>query len=525
MQDDLPGVDWLRASRLSARQGRHAEGADQARRAIASQDSGEAMALLALHKLRLGNIRACLATGQAAVNRLLETGPSSVLAEAECTLAVACLQAEFMQQALVHAQRGAEAADRSGDAAAIAWSCSRLAQAHMVLGHVDRANRLFDEAYDQATRLGDTSLLFSILYNRAWAVLDPFLRGTLADPGPLGEALRLLEQAQGFADADENLHSQGICLLNRSRCLQGLDRPQESEALARSALAIGQSNRLTQLVVGAQTVLSEWMLRDGRAEAALEALLAVRRDVSDADLISQVDLLRPIVVAQRALGRYEAALDALGELHSVAMKQAQARADLQAWMLIHQHEIDREREAAQRAALDAEVQRLRAARWEAEAHHDPLTGLANRRFVAAQMSSLLEHGRQQGLPLLAAMLDIDHFKSINDRFGHAVGDEVLRATADLVRTHLRPRDVCARVGGEEFLLLLPECHPEQAWAACERLRRQIAAHDWSLVAAGLCVTVSIGLAPVGSPESPWEAADTALYAAKSGGRDRVMQAT
>ena len=524
-----PAIDeWLEASRHHAREGRHALGAELARRVLDSAEGddhgkrGEAFALLALHELRLGDLRACLASGRAAVAQLQAPTQAALLARAECTLAVACLQAELVQQGLVHVQRATAAAELAADPVALAWCRCRLAQAHTVLGDSDRAQDLFQQAFDDAVHTGDTELQFSILYNQAWPLVDQSMRGTLQDASLLQGALGLLERAQALADADGNVHSQGICLLNRSRCLQGLNRPLESRPLAEKALALGQAHRLTQLIIGAQTVLAESMLREDRAEAALRVLMAVRLTVSEADLMSQIDLLRPIVAAHRHLRQFEAALEAFGELHTLALHQARARADLQAWMLIHQQEMEREREAAQRAQLDAEVERLRAARWEAEAHHDPLTGLANRRFVAARLPGLLAHGQATGQPLLAAMLDLDHFKSVNDRFGHEVGDAVLRATGEILRDHVRPRDTPARLGGEEFLLLLPDTDLEQAVAACERLRLRIAEHPWDELAPALGVTVSIGLGSVDASDTTWQTADAALYRAKAGGRNRVV---
>ena len=167
MQDGGSFDSWLPASRDSARAGHHAQGAEQARRALALSESGEARTLLALHQLRLGELGDCMASGHAALPLLQAPEQAALLAQAECTLTVACLQAEFLQQALLHAQRGADAAKRSGDELALAWCHNRLAQTHRVLGDPQRAQALFDQALTVAQRLGDQPLQFSILYNRA----------------------------------------------------------------------------------------------------------------------------------------------------------------------------------------------------------------------------------------------------------------------------------------------------------------------------------------------------------------------
>jgi diguanylate cyclase (GGDEF)-like protein len=268
--------------------------------------------------------------------------------------------------------------------------------------------------------------------------------------------------------------------------------------------------------------MAECMLAIGQATPALDELTRARQALSDGDLIGQVTLLRSIVNAHRALGQFEAALAAFGEMHDAAMTQARARADLQAWTLRHQQELEHERQRAQRAELMAEVERLSAARWEAEAHHDPLTGLANRRFVSARMEVLTTHAQRSGQPLLAALIDLDHFKAVNDDFGHEVGDRVLRALGMLLQQHVRPRDTPARIGGEEFLVLLSETDPQQAITICERLRTLIAEFAWSDIAVGLRLTASIGLAAVGGLGAPFQAADQALYRAKAEGRNRLV---
>jgi len=152
---------------------------------------------------------------------------------------------------------------------------------------------------------------------------------------------------------------------------------------------------------------------------------------------------------------------------------------------------------------------------------DPLTGLANRRAVERFCASL-----PPGSSLSLVLVDVDHFKKVNDRFGHGVGDAVLRETADLLTRSVRAMDVVARWGGEEFLIAVPGgvgVHPlgtDAAGRVCRRVRE----HDWEPLAPGLGVTVSAGVAS-GSPvalDDVLQRADTALYRAKSTGRDRAV---
>jgi diguanylate cyclase (GGDEF)-like protein len=155
---------------------------------------------------------------------------------------------------------------------------------------------------------------------------------------------------------------------------------------------------------------------------------------------------------------------------------------------------------------------------------DPLTGAWNRRHFDEQLLQMQPPADAGRTPNVLLALDIDHFKSVNDRHGHAVGDAVLKALVQLVNQRKREGDQLFRTGGEEFILLLPRIRPDDARRVAEDLRQRIESTE---LVPGLRVTVSIGLSPQvpGQVASPWlAAADDALYEAKRGGRNRVVMA-
>jgi two-component system cell cycle response regulator len=161
-------------------------------------------------------------------------------------------------------------------------------------------------------------------------------------------------------------------------------------------------------------------------------------------------------------------------------------------------------------------------RLEDQLFEDPLTRLNNRRFLFSQLSALVSGARRHGRPLAVAMVDLDGFKAINDRHGHEVGDHVLVAAAEALQRALRAEDVLGRLGGEEFLALLPDTGAEAAGRAAERLRAAVAR-----AGGPVHVTASVGWAVLRDGEAPDDLvrrADSALYAAKSEGRDRVSGA-
>jgi len=156
---------------------------------------------------------------------------------------------------------------------------------------------------------------------------------------------------------------------------------------------------------------------------------------------------------------------------------------------------------------------------------DGLTGLWNRRYLDAQMLVELAASRRTGAPLACVMADVDHFKSINDRYGHGFGDDVLRSIAALLSEHCRPDDVVCRYGGEEFAILLPGTSSAEAAVVAERLREAVEQLECSYCDKPVKVTCSFGVAHLRKkvPPTILELADEALYSAKSSGRNCVTR--
>jgi diguanylate cyclase (GGDEF)-like protein len=171
---------------------------------------------------------------------------------------------------------------------------------------------------------------------------------------------------------------------------------------------------------------------------------------------------------------------------------------------------------------------------------DALTGLANRRHLLAELDKELRRADRSGRPLSVLMVDLDHFKGINDRYGHAVGDSVLVAVAAHCLARLRAIDLCGRIGGEEFVVLLSEADAEGAAATAERLRTDLAETPINTTGGALSVTISIGVAThlprgphpdetaggdaIGRTQTLLQRADDALYRAKADGRNCVRVA-
>ncbi|MDH4415932.1 MAG: GGDEF domain-containing protein [Acidovorax sp.] len=185
----------------------------------------------------------------------------------------------------------------------------------------------------------------------------------------------------------------------------------------------------------------------------------------------------------------------------------------------------RERTEAKRAEVAKLQEELDRA--SSQARHDPLTGTLNRKGLDEAMEREIARARRMGSPLCLALLDLDNFKSLNDRLGHAGGDAALVHLAQVTREVMRPQDLLARYGGEEFVIVLPDTAVEAGVAAMTRLQRELTTRFFLQGTEKVLITFSAGVAQLSDTESSTDAilrADQAMYLAKRSGKNRVMAA-
>lgn len=196
---------------------------------------------------------------------------------------------------------------------------------------------------------------------------------------------------------------------------------------------------------------------------------------------------------------------AMLSVHGLSMDQQPA---LVAWF----------RDISEHKSLEAELRHL--------AVTDPLSGVLNRRAFLKQASQEMARFRRHAHPLALLMLDIDHFRSINESYGQAVGDEGIRRLAAIMRTTLRDSDIIGRLGGEEFAVLLPDTDQEAALQTAERLRQTVAGANLLTAWGRVQLTISVGIGECQHDDTAIEQvlgrADRAMHLAKHGGRNRVV---
>ncbi|MFN8081945.1 MAG: diguanylate cyclase [Kineosporiaceae bacterium] len=259
----------------------------------------------------------------------------------------------------------------------------------------------------------------------------------------------------------------------------------------------------------------------------LLTLAEIRRERGDLeavaatlDLCERVALERGVFQWHARLRRERALLHAAQGHFQAAFEESMAFHD--AWVQLHNTESETRARVVHALYELNESQRARD-QFHDLATRDPLTGLHNRRHSDALLPTLVA-GVDADHPLSIAILDIDHFKRINDTYSHEIGDRTLQRTADLLADFTPAGGASVRLGGEEFLLLMPDTPAVAAQEHCERLREAFTHNDWTPVLDG--VTVSIGLTTVtdddASPSALLSRADRHLYVAKRGGRNRVV---
>jgi len=488
-------------------------------------------------------------------------GRSARAAELELIAATAGDTPAEMRARLIQA----DVTERGGDAkpaVAVMWQVNEWARAH---GHgylLARSHLLLGRTY---RNMGDVAALLEHAVAAVEHLDDtvpprrrlPYVvkyADALTETGSIEDARVRYAQAAELARHSTDVRDEVLVLNNHAYAEYLAGEPARAWALIERlrAVAAAHDHRLDPNDL--DTVASVQIALGRHAEAEqtiLEAIAAYPESHQESDALPE--FLLTLAVTRRLQGEVAAARDtlaecrALGEAHGhgeILVRVLQEQAELSAmtgdfrtafeeYKRFHAAEkrvLDEQREAQARtrqALFEVNEARQEAERFREQARRDPLTGLHNRRYVDEHLPVLMERES----PLWAAVLDLDHFKQINDRCSHEIGDQVLVTVAALLADAVAGLDerraFAARLGGEEFLLVLTGLGRADTLAFLERLRRRVAAHPWRPTTGELPVTVSVGVASAaagGTQASLLATADGQLYEAKRAGRNRVRMA-
>jgi diguanylate cyclase (GGDEF)-like protein len=356
-----------------------------------------------------------------------------------------------------------------------------------------------------------------------------------------GGALEAYQQLGDTAGA-------GLGWLGMTKLLLHRGAVDEAERAARSALAALADPVHVGFYGDAVWVMGDVHLHQGRHADALasyhEAQALFER--TNRPPSHQAHLHWRFSRAYAAVGRWEEALAEHQRFHELRVRHLEEQANTRMAVTMVQFDTERamkdreihrlrtielEREIAERKEAEAALARAQAELEERnrELHaltiRDPLTGAFNRRYLDQRLAEAMPLAVRGIQPLSVMLCDIDDFKRINDTFSHAVGDEVLRTVAAILRQHVRQSDVVARFGGEEFVVLFPATTLDQARSASEKVCALVREHPWRELHPDLAVTLSAGVAAAGAQpthEALLADADLRMYEAKRRGKDRVV---
>ena len=534
------GVTGLLKAAEEARQaGDYRAGSELARRAAALAETagdgpGRARALrsLANQLLRLGELEPAVTAYRDAVAVLESIGDRAGLCDVLTVQSMPLTDLGLHEEALEVLSRAREIAQELPDHDLLYWVHNRTGVVHGSLGNRALSTEYLMRALSMAGGM-DAEARFCILNNvgdnAVYQVAELRAAGdTAGAEQTLQAALGHVTEALRLARAAAHPFRESICLDNYGMLLALAGDYPGAERMIEESRSIATAHGYRSLESAALQHQAHVRLMRGECAAAITGLLeALERAFEAGEMPTAMEIHRELSGAYERVGDPASALRHYREYHRLERASHNDVAAVRARMAVHGFELDNARLEADNARLEAELHRVRTVELEADklalqqqATEDSLTGLPNRRYAELRLPALAAGGG----PLCVAVADVDLFKSVNDRFGHPVGDQVLRQIAAVLLAGVRDTDLVARLGGEEFLIGLDGLSLPEAAARCEQLRSAVAGFDWAAVQPGLAVTMSVGVAavpPGGDLAATTALADQRLYAAKRNGRNRV----
>jgi diguanylate cyclase (GGDEF)-like protein len=408
-------------------------------------------------------------------------------------------------QALEHSVLAVELLDDTATPHMQVWHRAKLADALGAAGSMDAARLRYAQTEELAIELGLPKLHMGMLNNYAYT---EYAAGENGRAQEVARRLQRVAESHNFELDPAVLDTIGAIEIENGNYL-------EAERTLQEAVRRHHRGNFEDA-----DALAAYMLTLARAQRFLGA--TDRAQVS-------LDASRTLCV-ERGLGDVLVRVhQEQSELHAARGEFAEAFAVHKIFFAAHNalHSSQREAQARTRQAMfETAEARQEAERFREQARRDPLTGLRNRRFIDEQLPDLID----AGAPLTVAIVDVDHFKRVNDQLSHHVGDQVLVRVAKLLEAELAavsPDGFVARMGGEEFLMVLPGADVPEATVQLDGVRRAVRSFQWEELTRGLPVTVSVGVAGRYDTAAPTQAsllstADKNLYVAKHAGRDRVI---
>lgn len=481
--------------------------------------------------------------------RLRESGDQTTRADLLYRMSLGFLELGLPHDALVHAIEAVDAAQGRGAESLLCHAACALGCAQRELGWLDEAGRTLldtlrlartlevpDQVRDVLMGLSPLSLLASQAFSRQG--------DEAAAQAAAAQARSHAEQALEIVRLPGQAPTPGALLCQLGTCLTDCGKIEAARAVLGDAhsQAIRHGDALLKLRADAGLAEAFW------AEAAHEAAMPLARQLLDSAIALRDDDVRRraqqlLYRLHKAKGDVAQALEHLEACWALQEARALSLRSLQARLTTRRMVGDQARLRALRSAAQTPAAAAARDPWQATstlamldggrmgselaAIQDPITGLGNRRHVERELPRLLALSERRKSTLCIALVEIDHLRTINERFGRPVRDAVLKVMAQLMQTHTRSADLIGRTGPDEFVLVMCDASRDGAREACERLRAAVQDYAWDSLAASLGITSSVGLCEQGGKLNAAQLlarADRALYFARSKGGNRVVLA-
>ncbi len=462
--------------------------------------------------MRLGKTDAGLDCAGEARRQWVRQGHVGETARTMALEALLLLDIGLADEGYEEAEQAISAAEMSGDTDILAFARNVKACILAVCGQPQLAQPLLQSAMDAVTRTGDRQA--HAFYHLNMGFVEYKLFEAAEHAGEVEQGIAHLDKAVDLSERAMQLaHEAGEMWVLRSAIANAAELNARAGHLTRARNLMadweevpgdpGASANIHYLYTLADILIRQGELEEARAVCTRALDLARTNNQID----HLVNVTRRLAEIHAGLGDHEPALEMHRQFHALYVRQT--------------GETARRRANTNAVRWQTAQWRQRANHYADEAMRDPLTGIANRRRFDQELANLASR------PLALGIVDLDHFKSVNDAHTHLVGDEVLKRVSALMEKHIGRKGLVARLGGEEFGLVFPNARIETAIAHVASLRQALAATDWSDLAPNLNITISVGLA-AGEGQADtgvlMTTADRRLYAAKNRGRDQVVAA-
>ncbi|WP_041672294.1 diguanylate cyclase [Rhizobium leguminosarum] len=483
----------------------------------------------------------CFQTGKAelglthvrrAVDFWKSTGEPAQEAYARAYFGWLLLEMGLPEEAIEEATRALDLADRTADPKAQSLATNVIGIIFWYNKQPDRAILMSERSVELARSIGDKTYECWWLVNLGGAHSESgYIAQALGQPEEgrrmLTRALELTDQALDLAIEIGDSWAARICLGNNADYYSHLGE-HEKAVRCMERYQLFQENSYVRDRQQYLYTLGQIYNNHGKFEEARSLLLEAMALIGEGGSFdSYIQIYFYLSQAHEGLGQFDLALEAHKKYHQAYLQNSAERTQQRARLAEIYYETKRLKEVAEIEAKRADTLEASYQKLQEETdilanavYLDALTGLYNRKYLDSRFKELTSEKR----PYSIAMLDVDHFKSVNDNFSHMIGDQVLSAIGTILRNQLRITDQAIRFGGEEFVVLLAGT-PRGAADVCERLRTAVEQWNWSEICNGLRVTISIGVANTLSASAPNEIlaiADQNLYTAKKTGRNRVV---